>query len=84
VPMASLVGIAGKLAINGAVVGEGRAEDPCETLAWLANALAERGRSLIAGMVVITGSLIPTISVAPGDRAVFTVDGLGDAAMEVA
>ena len=82
-PMASLVGIAGKLAINGAVVGEGRAEDPCATLAWLANALAERGRGLVAGMVVITGSVIPTISIAPGDRAVFTVDGLGEAAMEV-
>jgi 2-keto-4-pentenoate hydratase len=83
VPLTSLVGIAGKLAINGAVVGEGRAEDPCATLAWLANALAERGRGLSAGMVVITGSVIPTISVAPGDRAVFTVDGLGEAAMEV-
>jgi 2-keto-4-pentenoate hydratase len=82
-PMASLVGIAGELAINGAVVGEGRAEDPCATLAWLANALAERGRGLIAGMVVITGSVIPTISIAPGDRAVFTVDGLGEAAIEV-
>ncbi len=83
-PMASLVGIAGKLAINGTVVGEGRAEDPCATLAWLANTLAERGRGLVAGMVVITGSVIPTVSVAPGDRAVFTVDGLGEAAMEVA
>jgi 2-keto-4-pentenoate hydratase len=82
-PMASLVGIRGQLAIDGAVVGEGRAEDPCATLAWLANTLAERGRGLAAGMVVITGSLIPTISVAPGDRAVFTVDGLGEAAMEV-
>ena len=81
--MASLVGIKGELTINGAVVGEGRAEDPCATLAWLANALAERGRGLIAGMVVITGSVIPTISVAPGDRAVFMVDGLGEAAMEV-
>jgi 2-keto-4-pentenoate hydratase len=82
-PVASLVGIAGKLTINAAAVGEGRAEDPCATLAWLANALAERGRGLIAGMVVITGSVIPTISVAPGDRAVFTVDGLGEAALEV-
>jgi 2-keto-4-pentenoate hydratase len=81
---ASLVGIKGRLAINGAVVGEGRAEDPCATLAWLANTLAERGHGLIAGMVVITGSVIPTISVAPGDRAVFSVDGLGEAAMEVA
>jgi 2-keto-4-pentenoate hydratase len=83
-PVASLVGIAGKLAINGAVVGEGRAENPCATLAWLANALAKRSRGLTAGMVVITGSVIPTISIAPGDRAVFTVDGLGEAAMEVA
>ena len=82
-PMASLVGIAGRLAINGAAVGEGRAEDPFATLAWLANALAERGRDLAAGMVVITGSLIPTISVAPGDRAVFVVDGLGEAVMDV-
>jgi 2-keto-4-pentenoate hydratase len=82
-PMASLVGIRGRLAINGAVVGEGRAEDPCATLAWLANTLADRGRGLSAGMVVITGSVIPTISISPGDRAVFSVDGLGEAAMEV-
>jgi 2-keto-4-pentenoate hydratase len=33
--------------------------------------------------VVITGSVIPTISIAPGDRAVFAVDGLGEAAMAV-
>jgi 2-keto-4-pentenoate hydratase len=83
VPMASLVGIAGKLTINGAVAGEGRAEDPCATLAWLANTLAERGRGLVAGMIVITGSVIPTISIMPGDRAVFTVDGLGEVAMAV-
>ena len=83
VPTASLVGIAGRLTINGAVVGEGRAEDPCATLAWLANALAERGRGLAAGMVVITGSVIPTVSIASGDRALFTVDGLGEVAMEV-
>jgi 2-keto-4-pentenoate hydratase len=83
VPMANLVGIKGRLAINGAVVGEGRAEDPCATLAWLANALAERGRGLCAGMVVITGSVILTMSVAPGDRAVFAVDGLGEAVMDV-
>jgi 2-keto-4-pentenoate hydratase len=82
-PTARLVAIKGRLAINGATVGEGRAEDPCATLAWLANTLAERGRGLIVGMVVITGSVIPTMSIAPGDRAVFTVEGLGEAAMEV-
>ncbi len=77
-----LVGIAGRLAIAGKIVGKGRAEDPCATLAWLANHLAERGRDLKAGMVVITGSLIPTVSIAAGERAVFTVDGLGEIAMD--
>jgi 2-keto-4-pentenoate hydratase len=78
-----IAGIAGRQTLNGKVIGEGRAEDPFATLAWLANLLAARGRDLKAGMVVITGSLIPTFSIAPGDRAVFTVDGLGEAVLEV-
>ncbi len=77
-----LAGITGRLAINGTVIGEGRAEDPLATLAWLANHLAGRGRDLEAGMVVITGSVIPTVSIAPGDRAVFAVDRLGEVVME--
>jgi 2-keto-4-pentenoate hydratase len=83
VPVASLVGIPGRLAVGGKIVGEGKSEDPCATLAWLANHVAERGRGLKAGMVVITGSLIPTVSIAPGKRAVFTVEGLGEVAMDV-
>jgi 2-keto-4-pentenoate hydratase len=83
VPLGELVGIPGRLTIGGTIVGEGRAEDPCATLAWLANHVAERGRGLKAGMVVITGSLIPTVSIAPGQRAVFTVEGLGEAVMDV-
>jgi 2-keto-4-pentenoate hydratase len=48
-------------------------------------AARESGRSLIAGMVVITGSLIPTVPpIAGAQRAVFTVDGLGDVVMDVA
>jgi len=79
---AALIGITGRLTIGGKPVGEGAAEDPCATLAWLANHLAERGRGLKAGMVVITGSLIPTVSIASGERAVFTVDGLGEIVMD--
>ena len=79
---AALVGITGRLTIGGKSVGEGAAEDPCATLAWLANHLAERGRDLKAGMVVITGSLIPTVSIASGQRAMFTVDGLGEIVMD--
>ena len=83
VPVDALVGILGRLTIDGKAVGEGAAEDPAATLAWLANHLAERGRDLKAGMVVITGSLIATVSIASGQRAVFAVDGLGDVAMDV-
>jgi 2-keto-4-pentenoate hydratase len=82
-PLGDLVGIKGRLTLGGKVVGEGAAEDPCATLAWLANHLAERGRDLKAGMVVITGSLIATVSIAAGQRAVFAVDRLGEVAMDV-
>ena len=78
-----LVGIAGRLTLGGKLIGEGAAEDPAATLAWLANHVAERGRDLKAGMVVITGSLIPTVSIAPGQRAAFAVEGLGQVVMDV-
>lgn len=78
-----LVGIAGRLRLGGKLIGEGAAEDPAATLAWLANHVAERGRDLKAGMVVITGSLIPTVSIAPGQYAEFAVEGLGDVVMDV-
>ena len=79
----AIVGVSGHQTLNGKPIGTGKSEDPFATLAWLANLLAERGRPLTGGMVVITGSLIPTFSIAPGDRAVFTVDGLGEAILEV-
>ena len=79
-----IIGVTGRQTLNGKPVGEGKSEDPFATLAWLANLLAERGGTIKAGMVVITGSLIPTFSVAPGDKAVFTVEGLGEAVIEIA
>ena len=78
-----VAGITGRQTLNGKVIGEGKSEDPFATLAWLANLLAERKRGLTAGMVVITGSLIPTFSVAPGDRVVFAVEGLGEAVADI-
>ena len=79
-----IIGVTGRQTLNGKSIGEGKSEDPFATLAWLANLLAERGHSVKAGMVVITGSLIPTFSVVPGDKAVFTVEGLGEAVIEIA
>ncbi len=78
-----IAGVTGHQTLNGEPIGQGKSEDPFATLAWLANQLAERGRDLKAGMVVITGSLIPTFSVAPGDHAVFMVEGLGEAVLHV-
>jgi 2-keto-4-pentenoate hydratase len=83
VTASDIVGVSGHQTLNGKPIGQGKSEDPFATLAWLANLLAERGRDLKLGMVVITGSLIPTFSIAPGDRAVFTIEGLGEAVMEV-
>src|SRR5262249_5560305 len=76
-PARSLAGVAGRLTINNSRIHEGRTEDPLDTLAWIANLAAGQGRPLAAGMVVITGSVIPTLPIAPGDRFVFTLDGLG-------
>ena len=38
------------------------------------------GRST-AGMVVITGSVIPTVDIAPGERLDFVLDGVGEASL---
>lgn len=82
-PLPDLAGIRGALTMNGKPVAEGRAENPYATLAWLANQVAERGRILKAGMTVITGSIIPTAGIAPGDKAVFAVEGLGEVRLEL-
>lgn len=79
----ALVGAKGRLTLDGKSAGEGAAEDPCATLAWLANHLAERGRDLKAGMVVITGSVIVTVSIAAGQRAVFAVGSLGEVVLDI-
>jgi 2-oxo-3-hexenedioate decarboxylase/2-keto-4-pentenoate hydratase len=72
---------AGVTFINGVEVGRGRGSDvmghPFEALAWLANALAQRGRELRAGEFVFTGSVVETKWLERGDRVLMTIDGLG-------
>ena len=46
-------------------------------VAWLANALARRGRGLKAGEFVTTGSICEVIWVKPGDVAIATIESLG-------
>lgn len=75
--------LSGRLAINGKMVAEGKADRPLDALAWLANLAVERGKPIRKDMIVITGSLVATVSVAPGDVAVFTIDGLGETQLEL-
>lgn len=82
-----LAAAAGALTINGEAAGEGVGGDalghPLESAAWLANNLAGRGRTLAAGMIVMTGSIVATKFPKPGDRARFAVAGLGEVAVTV-
>ena len=77
----------GRASINGEEVGAGYGSDvmghPFEPLAWLANKLAGEGESLPAGTVVITGSIVPPKFLETGDRAVVSVEGLGEATLSV-
>ena len=73
--------LAGRLAIDGKTTHEGRTDDPLGALAWVANLAIERGRPMTAGMVVITGSVIPTLPIEIGSTFSFTLDGLGSTTM---
>jgi 2-oxo-3-hexenedioate decarboxylase/2-keto-4-pentenoate hydratase len=82
-----LAAIHGVMLINGTVVGEGYGRDvmshPCEALLWLVNTLAQHGKSLTQGMIVMTGSLVATKFVNPGDAARLSVEGLGEVQLSV-
>lgn len=77
----------GRMRINGQVVGEGRGGDvlghPFEALAFLANSLNRRGKLLHAGDVVLTGSVVATKWLKPGDEMSTEIDGLGEARLVV-
>jgi 2-keto-4-pentenoate hydratase len=72
--------------INGEPAGQGKTGDalghPFEAVAWLANLLNRRGRTLDRGMIVMTGSSITTKFPAPGDRIRFVIDGLGEVTLD--
>jgi 2-oxo-3-hexenedioate decarboxylase/2-keto-4-pentenoate hydratase len=76
-----LPGLQGRTMINGAERGRGRGRDvmghPFSAVAWLANALIGRGQSLRAGDIVLSGSVVETQWVAPGDDCVVEIDALG-------
>ena len=62
---------------------DGRSDRPLEALAWIADLTARLGPGLRRGMIVMTGSLIPTKPIAAGQSAVFEVAGLGEVRLQV-
>ena len=73
--------VVGRTFINGVEVGRGIGADvmghPHAALAWLANNLSGRGRTLRVGQIVLTGSLVQTVWLAPDDQVDVAVSGLG-------
>ena len=82
-----LAALRGVASINGKPVGEGRGAaamgHPLDAVAWVANLLASHGRGLLRTEVVITGNLMTSKSVQPGDRVSFELEGLGAAELQV-
>jgi 2-keto-4-pentenoate hydratase len=83
-----LLSVIGRAFINDVAVGRGTGADvlghPHHALAWLANHLAAEGMHLRAGQIVLTGSLVKTLWLNTGDKAVMELSGLGTVAAEFA
>jgi len=81
-----LLDVTGIATINGAEVGRGSGADvlghPHTALAWLANHLAAQRKTLRAGQIVLTGSLVQTVWLKAGDRVAMQLSGLGIVAAE--
>ena len=78
-----LNGLNGRLLVNGADKAEGPTDDPMGALAWLANLAVHRNRPMTSGMVVITGSVVATLAIEPGDHFVFELNEIGRAELRL-
>lgn len=82
-----LAAVRGRAYVNGGLVGEGVGADamghPFDAVAWIAGHLASLGRGLLRGDVVITGSLVTSKTVRPGDAVRFSLEGLGEVELAV-
>jgi len=79
--LGSLADVRVRLDINDSPADEGTSAavlgNPVNSVVWLANKLAEYGRSIAAGEIVMTGSFIRQFAVAQGDSFHADFDGVG-------
>ncbi|MGH6782564.1 MAG: 2-keto-4-pentenoate hydratase [Sphingomonadaceae bacterium] len=83
----ALDAVTGVVRRNGVEIDRGHGRDvlghPFSPLAWLANALAAKGRTLRAGDVIMTGSLVTTRFPAETETYSFELEGIGAVALTV-
>lgn len=76
-----LLSVVGRAIISDVEAGQGTGGDvlghPLNALAWLADRLAASGKHLGAGEIVLTGSLVKTVWLKPGDSVSMELEGLG-------
>jgi 2-keto-4-pentenoate hydratase len=86
-PALRLDEVEARVELNGNVVATGIGaavlDHPLNSIVWLARKLGEYGRSLRAGEVVMTGSLVRQFPLAAGDRAWATFSGVGTVEVRV-
>lgn len=82
-----LADCAAQLIWNGQTIDTGKTGDsmghPLNGLAWVANHLVERGRTLKAGEIIITGSALKTRVVNTGDKVTYKIAGLGEVTLNI-
>jgi 2-keto-4-pentenoate hydratase len=83
-----IANLAAELHRNGELVESGNSSavlgDPCTAVAWLANALAERGEALSAGEVILSGACTRMVPINPGEYFRGEIEGLGTVELSVA
>jgi 2-keto-4-pentenoate hydratase len=58
--------------------------DPIDLVVHVADTLAAAGEGLRAGEIVICGSVVPALEIAPGQEVEVVLDGLGGVAVSFA
>lgn len=78
--------LAGMVTLNGESLDSGNTGNalghPLNGLAWVTNHLAGRGRRLLAGEIVMTGSALKTRFPVPGDIYTYAVAQLGEVTLQ--
>jgi 2-keto-4-pentenoate hydratase len=75
---------AGRLVVDGKPYVEGKSVDPLAALQLLPPAMTSRGKSLAAGQIIITGSLIGMNWLTGNRQLKGIIDGLGEVAIRLA